>query len=561
MKRFGLFAVVAVVLAVGISFALRKTGPISSAAVTELLPRDTVAMLHVPDFNRMRDQWHGTDIYKLYREPAVQEFLDKPLHQTKKADSAAQIVREIEQLGIRDGFVALISVENNHHILVAGFRFRGSQASAEKVIDKWRAETARDRAEQQSVEYQQHKIEVTGEGLNLSATTYDKDWFFAANDLDQLKLLLDRADHRQSAETLQQDENFRAATAHMPSSYAAMFYLQPKKFAAIRNQAASPGQQTLFDQMQSVCGAMRIEGGKIHDVWFVGMPNQNENASLKRSAAALGTADTFLYLATLVNPDRAKVLGNIGNATAAARWFQKFFDATARAGITAADWRAAFDLELGSLADWPADAHWPAVVATLPVKDPARAKKIVNALPAAIDEDGGWTKIQKDGVQYYVMQSPVSWFAVAPTIALSNKLLAVGIDSRSVEETIKRVDQAGAGLAQLPGYKSAIRALPEPTNSFVYVDLPLLYNRLDASLRPMLMMAAMFMPAISGNVDLNKLPTPEIVTRHLSPVVSSQRYERDGYVTESIGPVTITQLAVTVAIPAVFWFHGHHSGW
>ena len=90
--------------------------------------------------------------------------------------------------------------------------------------------------------------------------------------------------------------------------------------------------------------------------------------------------------------------------------------------------------------------------------------------------------------------------------------------------------------------------MPAPTNFFAYIDTQLLYSRLDASLRPMLLLAAAFMPAISSSVDLGKLPSPEAITKHLSPIVSSQRYERDGYVAESVGPITFNQLVLSLAI-------------
>jgi hypothetical protein len=80
----------------------------------------------------------------------------------------------------------------------------------------------------------------------------------------------------------------------------------------------------------------------------------------------------------------------------------------------------------------------------------------------------------------------------------------------------------------------------------------LLYSRLDAALRPMLLMSAAFMPAISDYVDVGKLPAPEIVTKHLSPIVSSQRYEGDGYVTESVGPVSLSEVAIVIGLPAIF---------
>jgi hypothetical protein len=90
--------------------------------------------------------------------------------------------------------------------------------------------------------------------------------------------------------------------------------------------------------------------------------------------------------------------------------------------------------------------------------------------------------------------------------------------------------------------------VPAPTNFFAYIDTQLLYYRLDASLRPMLLLAAAFMPAISSSVDLGKIPSPEVITKHLSPIVSSQRYEREGYIAESVGPITFNQSVIGLAI-------------
>ena len=108
--------------------------------------------------------------------------------------------------------------------------------------------------------------------------------------------------------------------AHMPPTYAACLYVQPKSFAdklaSFRTQTGSNQQQSTPEQIRSVCGAVRFDGGKIRDIWFVGVPKQQQTQRLSRSAAALGTSDTFLYLATLLNPDR---LGGL-NQPGADRW-------------------------------------------------------------------------------------------------------------------------------------------------------------------------------------------------------------------------------------------------
>jgi hypothetical protein len=113
---------------------------------------------------------------------------------------------------------------------------------------------------------------------------------------------------------------------------------------------------------------------------------------------------------------------------------------------------------------------------------------------------------------------------------------------------VKRTGSASSELADSQTYKSIARLVPAPTNFFAYIDTQLLYSRLDASLRPMLLLAAAFMPALSSSVDLGKLPSPEVITRHLSPIVSSQRYEHDGYVAESVGPITFNQSVLALAI-------------
>ena len=176
-----------------------------------------------------------------------------------------------------------------------------------------------------------------------------------------------------------------------------------------------------------------------------------------------------------------------------------------------------------------------------------KANKIIESFTRA-DEGAIWTQTEKDGVRYLSKQSAATLVAIAPTIALSDRILIAGFNPVSVEEAVKRSGGSSSELVDSQTYKAAERLLPAPTNFFSYVDTALLYSRLDASLRPMLLMAAAFMPAIARSVDLGKIPSPDVITKHLSPIVSSQRYDRDGYVAESLGPITLDQAAIGIAI-------------
>ena len=555
MKRVLLLVIIGAVAAFGGWYVWNLSQKTSSAYVSVLLPRETIFLAHMPDFNQTRDQWHHSDIYLLYREPAVQDFLRKPLANFSKRDPASQTLQEIEQLDPKNAFIALTSIDNNSPKVVGGFRFQGSVAEAERVIGKWRSKflEKNPHAKREKLRYERHEIELVTATPFTLATVYDRPWFFAATDLTELKTLLDHADRRAKnpKDTLDTDEAYHAAVSRRPSNYAVFFYLQPKTFAerlaALRTAIRSPAanQRTMLEQVRSISGVTRFENGKIDDLLFLGMPKLEQDVALTRSSLTLGTKETFFYLSMLLNlGEKIETLNQVaGLGGIVQKILQSFFNS----GITADDWKAAFGVELGSLADWPSSGHWPSLLLTLPVVDSAKAGEVVEAVTRA-DEDAIWTQTEKDGVRYFSMQSPGNLIAITPTIALSNRILIAGFNPVSVEEAVKRSGGTASELADSPIYKGAERLLPAPTNFFAYIDTALLYSRLDAALRPMLLMAAAFMPAMTKSVDLGKLPSPEVITKHLSPIVSSQRYDRDGYVAESIGPVTLDQSVIGLAI-------------
>ena len=558
MKRILFLLITLAVAASAGWYYWRFSQQFSSAPVASLLPRDTIFVAQIPDFNRARDEWQRCDVYQLYKEPAVQDFLRKPLGTAPKTDALSQTLGDIEKLALKNVFIALTSVENNNPKIVGGFRFGGSQEEAEQVIGKWRATLMGQNSnlKREKVQYEGHEIDVAKMSSFSIATVYDAPWFFVGTDAAEVQALLDRADRRASSPDngLDKDETYRGAISRRPSNYAAFFYLQPKTFsqrlAALRAAVGStpaPGEGTMLEKMRCITGSMRFENGKIYDEFFMGMPKLEQNTTLTRSSLSLGTKETVFYLAMLLNLGERMDTLNQAAGFAGTKIFQTLSDS----GITAADWKAAFGLELASLADWPSSARWPSLLITVPVTDASKAGKIVEALLRG-DENASWTATEKDGVRYFSKQSVASLVTITPTIALSDRILVVGLDPTSVEEAIKRARGGPSELANSQTYKSADRLLPAPTNFFAYIDTAQLYSRLDASLRPMLLMAAAFVPAVAGSIDSSKLPAPEVITKHLSPIVSSQRYDGDGYLVESIGPITLDQLGVGVAVLSSF---------
>ncbi|PYK52381.1 MAG: hypothetical protein DME51_00455 [Verrucomicrobia bacterium] len=468
MKRIPLLIIALAVAAFAGWYYWKVSLQLSGAPVSALLPRETIFLAHLPDFNRTRDDWRHCDIYQLYREPAVQDFLRPALaglSKLPKTNAASQTLQEIEQLDPKHAFLALTSIENNNPRFVGGFRFGGSQEEAERLINRWRSTFLEQTpsAKREKLQYQRHEIELVTAAPFTLATTYDRPWFFAATDLTELKALLDRADHRakNQEDALDKDAAYRAAIAHRPSTYAAFFYLRPKIFserlaalrAAVRSRPA-PSDYTMLEKMRCIAGSMRFENGKIHDGLFLGMPKLEHGTTLTRSSVSLGTKETFFYLSMLLNlGEKIDTLNQVA-ALAGAKIFQVLADS----GIAADDWKAAFGLELSSLADWPSSAHWPSLLLTLPIIDAAKAGKIVEAL-IRTDESATWTDTTKDGVRYFSKQSAASLIAITPTIAVSDRILIAGLNPVSVEEAMKRSGTSSSELSDSETYKAASRLL------------------------------------------------------------------------------------------------------
>jgi hypothetical protein len=551
MRRGLLLVAISAMTAVAIWYGLKLASFSTAASVTALLPRGTVLLVHVPDFNATRDRWHQSDVYRLYQEPTVQDFLRKPLSRLPAKSTASEMLGQIKRVAPKDAFFALTRADQSSWTFVAGLEIRGNQHDAENLIDDWRGKLRG--GARATVEYERHKIDRMALESFTLFSTYSGHWFFAANDLDELKALLDRADrrNRDRGNVLQTSEIYRAAMAHMPANYDALVYFEPRTFAQQLQQLRAavgstivPGGQTIIEQIRSVCGTMRFEDGKIRDSIFVGIPRVENVPPINRSSLALGSGETFFYLATLLNI--GDKLDTLSQAPGLSDRLQKLFQTFRDNGIKANDWKAAFGAELSLLADWAENKRWPSVVLSLPVLDGARAQKIVDVAMRA-DEDSAWLRTEKNGVRYFSMQSPATLISMAPAIALSDRMLMAGLDSGSVEEAVKRSQSSTSGLASLQTYKSGARAVPPPTNFFAYIDTALLYNRLDATLRPILLMAAAFAPHVNDSVDLAKIPEAQVITRHLSPIVDSQRYDRDGYVAESVGPITFNGATIGLA--------------
>jgi hypothetical protein len=409
----------------------------------------------------------------------------------------------------------------------------------------------------ETIVYEQHKIETVSVSHFVFACVYDNHWFFASNDFAPIKALLDRVDRRRekSEDSLGENESFSAALKHLPGEYAGMTFLDPRPFVeklipviAMTGQSLPMNQLEQLKQVRGVAATLGFDHGKMRETDFVAMPRVGTEEKLARRSLDVAGTNTFLYSAWRIHwPE------NISSPSAPAAGgvpaiLQQLTDALKARGMALNDLPKAFGEELEIVGDWPADARWPALRATLPVKDTARARKLVEALTSVVElAGGGWTGRERDGTTIFSVQPFGGFVPLSPAIAISDKMMFAGSDVAAIESAITPVARPGGELEKSALFRGAAGQLSAADSAFNYLDTRLLFERTDAAVRPLLLMSAAFYPALGKNIDPAKFPPPEAIARHLSPIVMSQRCETDGYVTESVGPVTFRQAMIGFA--------------
>jgi hypothetical protein len=171
------------------------------------------------------------------------------------------------------------------------------------------------------------------------------------------------------------------------------------------------------------------------------MPQAAEQAELTRASLALTTSETFLYLATILNLPAASTMPN--NAppipgTGLLSGLGRFATQLGNTGITLEDWNSAFGSELGIIGDWPPNARIPALLATLPMKDAAKAEHIAMTITASAVEGSRWAITERDGVRYYSQPPQNPLVPVSPTLALGRERAVLGLDAVSVRGAMER---------------------------------------------------------------------------------------------------------------------------
>ncbi len=528
-KIFLLMAVVAVLLFGGVVLFLRTGGPSDAAA---LAPAESVLFVNIPNTPRSAIRWRNTALAKIANEPEMKAFLELPLKNLHSASGSREAQEILIGLKPATLFFAITKDETEHADMLLGFLFWGTKGEFDKCVGRLRAQlpTAKP-AELRETHNGVEILESTHGDRSLFSSCAGR-WGFLSTNLNELKAALDRAsEHGQNS--LDQNPRFTKACSELLATPDLLVFIQPSRaidalLAAGQSLGAKsiPAQVEQIKSIEAIGATLRLDGALQRDAIFILRRNNNAVAqNLTHEAITLTNASTTMFMNFALNfaalPAWVESMAGRNPKT----------DAIAKPLAEAA--AASFAPECAVMANWNEGSMSPTPLLSVLIKNADRARETLMQIIPLVP--GG--TVQKNGpIDLYTI--PTQYGSL--TIAQNDQFLLAGTDATFVTQAANG-PTGEKTLLESPPFAPALGTYESANEAFCYIDTGTVFERLYTSFVPVLRFGALMMPAIGRTVDLNKLPKAATISRHLPPIILSQKRTKDGTLIESSGPVSMSE--------------------
>ena len=531
MKKIIIGLVIAAILIlVGVVLFKRSGGESQAAA---LAPEDTVFFVNIPNIPRTGFRWIGTALAQIAAEPEMQAFLELPLKKLKESPSVGEHRGVLVELKPGNIFLAATMPDGQRAQGLLGFQFWGKRKDYDKAIVQLRKELPEPDQQPTSETHNGLEILATRHGdLTLYSAAAGR-WGFLSTSLEQIKTALDRASGNAPLSSLKTNPRFTKVLTQLPVEPELFFYFEPEKavdslLAAGQSLGLNqvPSQFEELKSAEAVGGILKIDGRLLRDAIFVLRSSKPESLpKLMHPAMELTTTETTVFFDFVFNfaaiPSLVQGLADAYPQVAAI------------AGPLAEAAAQIYGPECALIANWPDNSMNPAPLVAVTVKDEARSSdflaQTIGNLPGAIRQD------LKGNTVY---SFPTAYTSLS--VAQSNGFLLFGMNPEALLQA-GDLKTNGGTLRDAADFKEAEPAFQSANEAFGYIDTPTVFTRVYSSFVPVIRFGAAMMPDLKNRIDVSKLPKAETITKHLPPIVLSQKRTTEGTRMESSGPVSLTQ--------------------
>lgn len=545
-----LAAILVLLVLAGILFFKFAVGPSNSAA---FLPASTLGYVSLTDLLQTASRWNQTSLAQISNEPDVKKFLEKPLGKlvgTRTTPGAPAAQSGPKSAGIGEVlldlkpnriFASVQKLTEQELHLVVGLQHWGGAASFHRAVGELTKRLANGKTVTPETEsYGDFTIETYQlPNLRLSAARW-KNWGLLANDPAALKAVLDSAT-KADIPKLADDPIYQSTIKPLNQAPDLLAFLRVAPvldtlLAAGQRFGASaiPQQVEAIREAQAIGFSSKLDGANIQDVLFIRtlkplpMPPRLTTGELEFT-----NVHTIGFFEFAFDWDRLKPDEKLGSAPG-----------TPAAAIALLDQlhheaRDAFGSQAAVVVNWPDGAMRPQAGLVIPAQDRAKAQQFIEQTLASFT---GQASIAKEGDTSIYQFDSAGGGLFHPSLALVDSYVIAAVDANDLQGILaSRRDNTT--LAKNPRFAKESSFFKSANRGFGYIDAAAIFEQSYGKLRPVLQFAAAVSPSQSDLWDLSSLPETANITKHLNPIVYSQRAITEGLVLESRGPITINQAA------------------
>ncbi len=533
-------------------FYLRRPAP----RAAELLPDTTLLFLRIPDFARARHEFRQTGAYRLWEEPAVRAFLEKPLAALDAAVGAPHVTNNQRArdliLDTLQGEVFLAVTRFSPLMpsqpgLVFGTDTKQNLLQTKLVVGTFERNIRKQQPAGALVTKKYLGHEYTAwrrDETNTICYGFLKSLFLITLQEDVYRDLIARHAQAKPASTLAGHAAFQSFLNQMQSGdqFAAFLNFQPitallAPLLAFQNQGTSALQK--LAAIQSTGLILNFAGSQIHErrITRYAPGAHTPTAPIARRTLAFTQPDTLAYLASATDlasfyTETATALVQAGLPKPAAVINNLERDLR-RANIRLTDdVLAKLGPETAWIVNWRPTARAPEVAYIATVRDPDRGAfdKVLDVLAthllAAAELDAPWNVTEHRG--HSLRSLVIGAATIAPTYVLTDEFFILALTPDFARALLDQLANPKPTLTGSPDFQKATAHLPGTVTDFSYVDLRALYPHLTGLTREL---------PPNEFLDLSQLPDEAVVTKHLAPFVAATTGTAEATVTHSSSPI------------------------
>jgi len=537
MKKVLIFLIAVLALGAVTFFSLRGQFGVTDPA--QLIPKDSPAVLMLPDLPRTGFRWQESTLAKIGKESDVAEFFAQPMKALEGLAGSNEAKDLLMNLKPGRVFAAITSLSEGQVVSLVGVQYWGAQADYDKAVERFAQQLNAGTAPTPTKdEFNGVSISVyqMSNGESLLSATAGK-WGLLSNNPECIEMAITRAMGKSTDPSLLDSPEYQQTKKNLNEEPDLLAYAVPGPVLDFlttlgAQMGATVDEQQLAEarQARAIGFTFKIDGPDFRDAAFVLKDDLSVPKAMSHSAMQFTSADTVGYFDARIDLNQFaeaaaddELAAVLGPQQAGALEFIKLLP-------------EAFGDEVGVALNWPAGTMIPEVLAALPVSDTEKADKVMRELAAFLPE----ASVQEaEGVKIYSFPTLRSTF-IDPCIAVRGDLAVAALTQEQLRRLLS-APETQKNLADLPSFAAARPAFGSANEAFGYIDSKAVFEQAFPLVRQMLTFGVALMPQASEWVDTTKVPETASIAQHLTPMVYSQTVTSEGVLVESSGPITMNQ--------------------